>query len=312
MENLIFSFNVVLPIFSLMCIGAFLKKVKLVDKEFLEKANDFAFKVLLPILLFNNIYKSKISEVINIELIVFAILINVGIVGILFIIVPKLVKENRDRSIIIQGLYRSNFVLFGVPLSKNIFGSSNLGTVTTLTAIIIPLYNFLAVFILDWYSCDKSDYKKTFISLIKNPLIIGSCVGIIFSLLNIKLPQFAEKTVSDIAATATPIALMVLGGDIEIKSLGKNLNLISLITMGKLLVIPTIVIISAVIFGFRGVELGALFSMVAPSISVSSYTMSLQYECNSELAGQLVFITTLFSPITIFVFIFALKTVGLF
>ncbi len=312
MENLIFSLNVVLPIFSLMCIGAFLRKLKVMDKDFLEKANDFAFKVLLPILLFNNIYKSQISDVINLKLIIFAVLINIGIVGILFIIVPRLCKENKNRSIIIQGMYRSNFVLFGVPLSKNIFGASNLGTVTTLTAIIIPLYNFLAVFILDWFTDDKSDYKKTFVSLIKNPLIIGSLLGIVFSVLNINLPQFAEKTISDIAGTATPIALIVLGGDIEIKSIGKNFKLISLLTIGKLLILPAIVIVLALMFGFKGVELGALFSMVTPSISVSSYTMSLQYDCNSELAGQLVFITTLFSPLTIFLFIFVLKTVGLF
>ena len=291
MENLIFSFNVVLPIFSLMLIGTFLRKVKLLDKEFIEKANDFAFKVLLPVLLFNNIYKSHISEVFNVKLIFFAVLINIVIVGTMFIVVPKLVKENKDRSIVIQGLYRSNFVLFGVPLSRNIFGPDSLGTVTTLTAIIIPIYNFLAVFILDWYSNDKSDYKKTIVSIIKNPLIIGSFIGIAFSLLNVELPQFIEKTVSDVAATATPIALIILGGDIEIKNLGKNMQLLFSVTVGKLLIIPAIVIVTAVIFGFKGVELGALFSMVAPSVAVSSYTMALQYECNSELAGQLVFVT---------------------
>lgn len=312
MENLIFSINVVLPIFLLMCIGAFLRKIKLIDQIFLEKANHFAFSALLPVLLFNNIYKSNISDAVNIRLIIFAVGILLFIVGILFIIVPKIESDNRNRGIIIQGLHRSNFVLFGLPLSMNIFGAENLGPVTTLTAIIIPLYNFLAVIILDWFSKDKSDYKKTIISILKNPLIIGSVIGILFSAFNIKLPNFLEKTVSDVAAMATPLALMVLGGDIEIKNIGKNFKYISIITIGKLLVIPAFVIVAALAFGFRGVELGALFSMVAPSVSVSSYTMALQYDCNAELAGQLVFITTLFSPLTIFIFIFALKTVGLF
>jgi len=311
-ENLIFSINVVLPIFLLMCIGAFLRKIKLIDWIFLEKANHFAFSALLPVLLFNNIYKSNISDAVNIKLIIFAVGIILFIVGILFIIVPKLENDNRNRGIIIQGLHRSNFVLFGLPLSMNIFGAENLGPVTTLTAIIIPLYNFLAVIILDWFSKDKSDYKKTIISILKNPLIIGSVIGILFSVFNIKLPNFLEKTVSDVAAMATPLALMVLGGDIEIKNIGKNFKYISIIAIGKLLVIPAFVIAAALAFGFRGVELGALFSMVAPSVSVSSYTMALQYDCNAELAGQLVFITTLFSPLTIFIFIFALKTVGLF
>lgn len=312
MENLIFSINVVLPIFLLMCIGTFLRKIKLIDRVFLEKANNFAFSVLLPVLLFNNIYKSKLSESVNLKLIVFAVGIVLFIVGILFIVVPKIEKDNKNRGIIIQGLHRSNFVLFGLPLSKNIFGAENLGPVTTLTAIIIPLYNFLAVIILDWYSNDKSDYKKTIVSILKNPLIIGSVTGIAFAALSIKLPSFLEKTVSDVAGMATPLALIVLGGDIEIKNIGKNIKHIALITVGKLLVIPVFVLAAAMMFGFRGVELGALFSMVAPSISVSSYTMALQYDCNSELAGQLVFVTTLFSPLTIFVFIFALKTIGVF
>jgi predicted permease len=311
-ENLIFSINVVLPIFLLMCIGTFLRTIKLVDKEFLEKANSFAFSVLLPVLLFNNIYKSDISDAVDMKLIIFGVGILLFIVGILFIIVPLLEKDNRNRGVIIQGLHRSNFVLFGIPLSQNIFGAENLGPVTTLTAIIIPLYNFLAVIILDWYSKDKSNYKETIISILKNPLIIGTVVGIVFSLLNIKLPEFLEKPIDDMAKMATPFALMVLGGDIEFRSIGKNIKYITLITIGKLVIIPAFVVVTALYFGFTGVELGALFSMVAPSVSVTSYTMALQYDCNSELAGQLVFITTLFSPLTIFIFIFALKSVGVF
>nr|WP_300094872.1 AEC family transporter [Sedimentibacter sp.] len=312
MENLIFSLNVVAPIFLLMCVGAFLKKVKIFDDEFLVKANTFAFQVLFPVLLFNNIYKSKVSGEVNIKLIIFAIAVVFIIIGITLFAVPKFEKDNKNRGIIIQGLYRSNFVLFGVSLSKNIFGDAGLAAVTTLVAIIIPIYNFMAVIILDMFSNDKSDIKKNIISIVKNPLIIGSVLGIIVSALGIKLPVFIENTIGDMADMATPLALMALGGDIEISNIRKNLNYISVVTIGKLLVIPAVVIVIAYVFGFRGPELGALFSMVAPSVAVSSYTMAQQYDCNYELAGQLVFVSTMFSPFTIFIFIFVLKTVGVF
>lgn len=310
MENLIFSINVVLPICLLMILGVFFRRIRLFDEGFLKKANNFTFNVLLPLLLFNNIYKSSISDAVNIKLIIFAISIILSIVGLMFIIVPKLEKDTRNRGIIIQGLYRSNFVLFGVPLSRNIFGDSNLATVTTLVAIIIPLYNFLAVVILDWYSNDKSDYKKTFMSIIKNPLIIGSLLGIFASVINLKLPEFAEEVISDMAGMATPLALMVLGGEIEINNIAKNIKHITVVTFGKLVVIPAITIAVAVLFGYRGVELGALFSMVSPSCAVSSYTMAQQYDCNYELAGQLVFVSTLICPLTIFMFIYFMKTFG--
>lgn len=312
MENLIFSVNVVLPIFLLMCIGILLRKVKIFNDEFLEKGNNFAFKVLLPTLVFNNIYQSRISEEVNVNLIIFAVVIVLGTIGLMFLIVPRFEKDNRNIGIIIQGIYRSNFVLFGVPLSSNLFGDSNLAVVTTLVAIIIPIYNFMAVIILEWYSNNKSNYKKTVVNILKNPLIIGSVLGITASLLNSRMPVPLEKTVSEVAKTATPFSLMVLGGEIKIGNIKKNLKYIVTVSAAKLIILPAIVLAVAVAFGYRGVELGALFSMVAPSVAVSSYTMAQQYDCNSELAGQLVFMTTLFSPVTIFLFIFIMKSTGLF
>ena len=127
MDNLLFSLNVVLPLVLLMFLGTFLRKIKIFDKDFLKKTNKFAFKVLLPVLLFNNIYNSKISEEINLKFIIFAVSIVLVTIGIMFIVVPKLEKDNRNRGVIIQGLYRSNFILFGVPLCINIFGDEGAG-----------------------------------------------------------------------------------------------------------------------------------------------------------------------------------------
>ncbi len=310
MDNLLFSLNVVLPLVLLMFLGTFLRKIKIFDKDFLKKTNTFAFKVLLPVLLFNNIYNSEISEEINIQFIIFAISIVLVTIGIMFILVPKLVKDNRNRGVIIQGLYRSNFILFGVPLCINIFGDEGAGVVTALIAVIIPLYNFLAVVILDVFTDEKQNYKKTAMSILKNPLIIGSLLGIATSVLQIKLPVSLEKTISDLAKAATPIALMVLGGEIEINNMWKNMKYLVWVTAGKLFIIPAIVVLASAAFGYKGVELCALFSMVAPSTSVSSYTMAQQCDCNHELAGQIVFFSTIVSPFSIFLFIYILKTVG--
>ncbi len=79
-----------------MFLGAFLRKIKIFDKDFLKKTNNFAFKVLLPVLLFNNIYNSEISEEISLHIIIFAISIVLATIGIMFIVVPKLEKDNRN------------------------------------------------------------------------------------------------------------------------------------------------------------------------------------------------------------------------
>lgn len=310
MENLIFSINVVLPIALTMCLGAFLRFIKIFDAYFLRTGNNFTFKVLLPTLLFYNIYKSNISESVNFKFIIYAVGMALAVILAVCIIVLKKKETNENRGILIQALYRSNFVLFGVPLSKNLFGEESLAIVTTLVAIIIPLYNFMAVILLDHFSNDISDYKKKILSIIKNPMIISSLLGIFLSLLGIKLPDFSEEVVGDLAGMASPLALMFLGGEIEIKKITDNLPNIKFAVSGKLIIIPLITLIISIFLGYRGVELGVLFSLFAPPCAVSCYTMAQQYDCNSELAGQLVFITTMLCPFTIFVFIYFLKTLS--
>jgi predicted permease len=312
MENLIFSINVVLPMFLIMCLGVFLRKINIFDERFLKTANSFTFKVLLPALLFYNIYSSNLSDSFNGKLVVFAVATVLITISLLFIIVPIFEKDNRNRGVMIQGLYRGNFVLFGIPLCTNIFGDVSTGITSMLIAVVVPLYNFFAVIVLDVYSKDELDIKNTLISIMKNPLIIGSIAGILLSLLKIKLPISLEKTIYDISKIATPLALILLGGEFKIGNVYKNIKNITIVCLGKLVIIPTIVFSIAIAIGFRGVEIGALLAMIASPVAVSSFIMAQHYNSNDELAGQIVFVSTTLSSISIFVFIYIFKVTGIF
>jgi len=312
MDNFIFSLNVVLPLVVLIFLGIFLRQMKVFDEDFIKKFNSFIFKVLLPILQFNNIYTGKVWERINLSYTLFAVLLVLGTIGILFIIVPKYEKDIKNRGVLIQGLYRSNFVILGLPLCTNIFGEEGAAVATSLIAIIIPLYNFSAVIILDLFTDNRHNYRETLVSILLNPLIVASFLGFIAIFFNIELPSALGKSIEDIAKTATPMALIALGGEIKINNIWKNIKYLVMVCAGKLFIIPALTVLISVAFGYRGAELCALFSMMAPSTSVSSYAMAKQYNCNYELAGQIVFITTIVSPFSIFLFVFTLKSIGLF
>jgi len=312
MVNLLFSVNIVLPMFLIMYLGIFLRKINMFNEDFLKIANKFTFNVLFPALLFYNLYSNKIYDYFNLKLALFAVLITLFLVFFLFIIVLKLEKDNFNRGVMIQGSFRSNFILFGIPVCANIFGDSSTGVLAVLITIIVPLYNFLSVIILDIFSNEDIKIKKTMINILKNPLIIGSVIGIITSLLNVKIPNVIEKAIYDLAKMSTPLALIVLGGQFKLSKTHENINKIFIVCLGKLVIVPLIVVPLAVIFGFRGVELGAIFSMSASPVAVSSFIMSQQYNSNYELAGQIVFISTIFSSLTIFIFVYILKSIGLF
>ena len=312
MDNFIFSLNVVLPLVFLMFIGSFLRRINIFDEDFLRKLNKITYCVLLPVLLFNNIYTSKVSGEIDLEFIIFFVILALAVIGILLIVIPRYEKDNRNRGVLIQGLFRGQFVFFGIPLMANIFGDEGLVVLSTLIAIIVPIYNFLAVIILDLFTDERHNYKATIISILTNPLVIGSLLGIAASVLQIKLPSALNKTIADISKTVTPISLMILGGVIEINNIWKNRKKLILIAAVKLFFIPSFAALITIFFGYRGIELGAVLSMIAPPTAVASYTLAQQHDCNDELAGQIVFFTTLISPFSIFLFIFVFKTFGLF
>ena len=310
MNNLIFSINVVLPMFLIMCLGTFFSKINIFDEIFLKKANSFTFKALLPVLLFNNIYKSKITDIFNGKLVIFAVSVVFVLIAFLMVTVPKFEKDNKSRGVLIQGMFRSNFVLFGIPLVTNISGSEGGAITAMLIAIIIPLYNFTSVIILDIYSKENLQIKETLIGITKNPLIIGSILGILTSIFNINLPNSIEKTISDVASIATPLALMTLGGEFKIGNVLKNKKYIAIVCVFKLLITPLIILPIAIFLGFRGPELATLFAMAAAPIAVTSFTMAQNCGSNYELAGQIVFITTILSSFTIFMFTYIFKTMG--
>lgn len=307
MENLILSFNIVLPIFLILSLGYILKKLKILDELTTKNMNSINFKVFLPLLLFYNVYKTDLSVVFNPKLLIFSIISVILVFLLLFIIIPLLEKDNRKRGVIIQGIFRSNFVIFGVPVCEALFGQNATGVASMLIAIVVPLFNFLAVICLEIYRGGNINFKKIIKGIITNPLIIASIIGLFFIYFKIKLPTPIEKTINDISKIATPLAFILLGSSFTFSAFSLYIKQLSITILGKLIIVPGIVLYIAALLGFRNVELTCLLSVFASPTAVSSYTMAEQMDGDSILAGQIVVLTSIISIITVFLWIFILK-----
>lgn len=307
MENLILSFNIVLPIFLILSLGYILKKLKILDELTTKNMNSVNFKLFLPLLLFYNVYKTDLSVVFNPKLLIFSIISVILVFLLLFIIIPLLEKDNRKRGVIIQGIFRSNFVIFGVPVCEALFGQNATGVASMLIAIVVPLFNFLAVICLEIYRGGNINFKKIIKGIITNPLIIASIIGLFFIYFKIKLPTPIEKTINDISKIATPLAFILLGSSFTFSAFSLYIKQLSITILGKLIIVPGIVLYIAALLGFRNIELTCLLSVFASPTAVSSYTMAEQMDGDSILAGQIVVLTSIISIITVFLWIFILK-----
>ena len=315
MENIIVSFNVIAPVFFLMVLGYLMVNyTSLADRKLTKQANAIVFKIFLPCMLFYNVYQSDIGAEIHsrIKLCIWAAGGLLILFVLLCLIVPKVVKQENQQVVVIQGIFRSNYVIFGVAVVQNMYGVKSTTTAAILSAILVPMYNFLAVVALSIFGEKReTDWKKIILDIVKNPLIISSVLGIIFSLLGIRLPTAVDTTVQDLAKLSTPIAFMILGGDLDFSKVRGNLKVASVVLTIKLVILPLIMIPMIVMMGYRDADLLSGLLAYQTPVAVSSYIMAQQAGADGQLAGQLVVFSSVLSIFTLFVTILILRTIGL-
>lgn len=307
MDNFLFALTIVAPIFLMMLIGFLAKCTKLVDDHTVKHVNKLIFRVLLPMLVFYNIYMTDFSGSFQSQIVYFCI---AGILIEFFIALSVVLlseKDNTKRGVMLQGMFRSNFVLFGIPIVTAIYGSSAGGVASLLIAVVIPLYNLLAVIALEMFNGKTPSFFRAFLGILTNPLIIASALAVVLLVFRVQLPVFVGDSIKNISAIATPLAFIMLGADFTFSKAGKYVKPLLLTTGFRLLIFPALALGAAILLGYRGTYLTALLGVFAAPIAVSSYSMTQEMGGDEKLAGQLVVYTSIFSLFSLFLFIFLLK-----
>ena len=312
MENLLMSFRVVFPLFLMLSLGYGIRRANIVDDYILDGCSNLVFKVFLPVMLFLSVCGTSLEKALDVRLLIFA---TVGIVLffiLTMLVIPLIEKSDAKRGVMVQGIFRSNFVLFGFPVTVSLCGPENTDTVLMLIAVIVPVFNVLSVIALEIFRGGKINVGQIFTGIFKNPLIIAGVLGILVLLSGFKMPDILQKPLDDIGRTATPLALIAIGGTFKFSTLAGSAKQLIISVAGKLVVGPAIIIAAGIAFGFRGVSLAALMVLVCSPTAVSSFPMAKKMGADGALAGQIVVFTSLFSVVTIFFWIFLLAQLGLF
>ena len=217
--------------------------------------------------MFNNIYGTKLKEVINLKLFVFTIA-SVFVIWLISIALAYATEKSPEtRAVMIQGMFRSNYTLYGLPVIIFLFGAENAGVTSFLVSIIIPTFNILAIITLETFRGGRINIKNVLLNILKNPLMIGAIAGVFSLVLGVRLPGFIESAVDELAALAVPLALIVMGATFTLKTVKyKRMQLILTVAM-RLVVYPLIFVAIAVLLGFRNIELATLMVVFATPTS---------------------------------------------
>lgn len=306
------SANAVLPMCLIMALGYGTRRLGWIRREEISAINKIAFRIFLPCLLYYNVYCSDLSGSFDPLLMAYAVggvLLTFGLSLGYTLLTEKLPER---RGVMIQGMFRSNYVIMGIPVATALLGADQLGTVSILIAVVVPLFNMLSVIVLEVFRGQKPKPLHILGQIAKNPLVIGSVLGILTLAAGIRLPHILEQTIQNISAIASPLQLFLLGAFFQFSGLKTYRRELVTVSAAKLIVAPGLFLGLGALLGFRGVAFVSLIGVFASPTAVNSFTMAQQMGGDAELAGDIVVTTSAVSIPTMFLWIFLFKSLGVF
>lgn len=312
MNNFLFSINATMPIFLVILIGWLLKRLGVINDEFANVANKYVFKLALPVLLFKDIATTSIMKNMNIRFVCFCFFGTIIMFTITWIFGLFYCKDKTMLGSFVQSAARGSAAVLGVAFVENICGNSGMAPLMIVSAV--PLFNVISVIVLTFggknVESKSSGIKTAFINVLKNPIIIGILLGIPFSLLNIEIPTIPLRTINYIAQTATPVALIAIGAGFDTRSSLTRLKPSLVATFIKLIVLPALMLPVAILMGFDSSELIAILIMAGAPSTVSGFIMAKNMHNDHVLSSNTIVISTLVSSVTLTMWVFVLKCVG--
>ena len=302
-RQLLFALDVTSPILLILFLGWVFRRYQLIDEHFINVSNRFVFNVTLPCMLFLSTATRPLQQSLDVPLVLFGIVSTLLAFIFLVVIAPILVSRDK-RGVFVQGAFRGNMGIIGIALVLNAYGVDILPKVSVYLALLTILYNILSVMIL-------SNKKQSLpLILLKNPLIIGVLLGLLFSWTQIQVPEFIQSTGEYFSQVTLPLALTCIGGSLRWGSFRTNHLDVLWTALFKLLVIPVAVVIAAIIWGFREEDLGLLFLMMATPSATASYIMAREMTAYGDMAAEIVAVTTVGSALTVTIGLVLLQYAG--
>lgn len=313
LNNLIFSLNATMPIFLMMVVGYFLKRIKMLDEQSTPVINKIVFRVFLPALLFNDLVKQDFVSIWDGQFILFCLLSTFASI----LISALLARFFCKKAVVgeyIQGSFRSAAATLGIAFMTNVY--DNVAMVALMIIGCVPIYNIFSVFLLSVTApkdnkISESIVLKTCKSIATNPIILSIFAGAVWSVLKLPQPKIIFRGIEYLANVASPLALIGLGASFEFKNLRDHLKPVLSVSFNKLILFVVLFMPVCIWLGFRDEKIVSALIMLGSATTSSSFIMAKNMGHDGKLSSCVVMVTTLLSSFTLTIWLFVLKSVGM-
>lgn len=284
-------------LFIILATGYAANKFKIMTPDSNKLISKLVVNIAMPCTILSSVLSGEISAT-GLDAVYF-ILLSLGTYVLPFLIsipLPRLLRAPKEDG----GLYRymitfGNVGFMGFPVIQSVFGTGAVFFVS-LFNIAFNVLSFSVGIIMVSGKGAKLNLK-----LFANPTMIVSLLTMFFFFTKPALPVILTDAVELVGRMTTPSAMLILGSTlacIPIREVFSELRIYPM-TMIKLLVIPVLTWLIFRMIVANPLMLGVLVALSAMPTATNSTMLCMEYGGNELLASKGIFLTTLFSIVTI-------------
>ena len=295
------AFETVLPLFLVIIAGAIFSRTKAASEEWIEILNKYALWIGFPALVIASLMRLEIGDKSYMPL----ILANSAYIVVCVLLAFPMSKlfgfSTQMKRTLFLILPFGNVAYLGIPVLKNALGDNILPVAAIISAVYVFWLLTLAIILIEIYGDKKINLKKLLLSLAKNPLLISVFVGLAIVIFNIRLPEFAQKTITLFSDSVTAVVLFSLGIFLGMHHFGdlRRWLVVSGWTLVAMVVLPALFWGAIHFSSFAPAQLNATILDAAMPLGLTPYVLSIQYKLKTTLMARIVVLGTLLSIVLI-------------
>lgn len=297
-------FNLVLPFFGLIFLGFFVARINRQPLEALGWMNTFIVYVALPALFFQILSKTPVAELTQWAFIIGCTMSTFGIFLAMFLI--AYVRTRKIDESTIQGLAAAygNIGYMGPALAILAFGTPAAVPVALIFCFDNTLHFVMAPLMMALSGNDKRSSRDLAIGVVRkifgHPFIIATIFGVGAAITGLQPPVAIERMIDLLAKAAAPCALFAMGAALALRPIKRVPKELYLIVPLKLLIQPLLIFgVLSVAGNFPPVWISTAMLMAALPTATNVFVIAQQYGVWVERASSSVLATTLFSILTL-------------
>lgn len=255
--------TITFPIFAAIGLGFAAVRFGVFAQSEMRTLGKYVLNVALPALLFSAVGRRDLSEVLNFSYMTVFLLGGLATISVTYAILWAQGVGPARRGIGAMGASSPNSGYVGYPVMLLLF-PDQAGVILALNFVIENFFIIPICLVLLELSRKEEHTSwgrmlgNLFLSVVKRPMVLGLLGGFALMLSGIELPSGADRLLDMLAASASALALFVIGGSLVGLPMRGNTGLAAQIMAGKLILHPAMVFAAAMLIPLLGLPaLGA-------------------------------------------------------